>query len=87
VVGRICGDLLLPRDAGLWFMNLMWTGLLLLVFDVVCEGGQKLGAVGADDEGCRVGAAVDDEVEQVGWQGRREEEGLCMHIHCKWCNY
>jgi hypothetical protein len=50
--------------------------LLLLLEEVLCEGGQKVGAARADEQRGWVAAAVDDELQQVGRQRRGEEEGL-----------
>jgi hypothetical protein len=58
-----------------WFVCHLWLLLLLLLDKVLCEGGQEVGAFAADDESCWVGAAVDDELQEVGRQGRGEEEG------------
>ena len=67
----------------MWFMWFMRSGrLLLLQFDVLCEGGQELGSLGADDEGCWMGAVVDDGLEEIGRQSRGEEERLCASFHC-----
>lgn len=56
--------------------------LLLLQFDILCEGGQELGSLGADDKGCWMGAVVDDELEEIGRQSWGEEERLCVSFHC-----
>lgn len=64
----------------MWFMR---SGrLLLLQFDILCEGGQELGSLGADDKGCWMGAVVDDELEEIGRQSWGEEERLCVSFHC-----
>jgi len=72
-VGQICGGLL--GGGVMWFGCGVCSPRLLMVNEVLCEGGQELGSVGADEEGGRVGAAVDDELQQVGRQGGEEEGG------------
>ena len=80
-VGQICGGLLGGRvmwfGGGVWPLRLLWVlRLRLLGVQVLCEGGQELGPVGADEEGGWVGAVVDDELQEVGRQGGGEEEGV-----------
>lgn len=50
--------------------------MLLLVHEVLGEGGEEFGAVRADDEGCRVFAVAEDELEQFRGQGWGKEEGM-----------
>jgi hypothetical protein len=65
----------------MWFVCGVWLRwwfvlLLLLLEEVLCEGGQKVGAARADEQRGWVATAVDDELQQVGRQRRGEEEGL-----------
>jgi hypothetical protein len=84
LVRQISGRLL---DGGVrWFLCglplrlRLWLLLFLLLYEVLCERGQKLGSVGADEEGGWVAAAADDELQEVGGECRGKEEGLLLWV-------